>query len=83
MADAEPDDVALKKGTAELLVLAQLEGRPRHGYEIAQQIAARAAAASRFSPPRSIPSSTGWSGAGSSPAGGWRKPASGGAATTG
>jgi transcriptional regulator len=36
------DDAALKKGTAELLVLAQLEGQPRHGYEIAQQIAARA-----------------------------------------
>ena len=39
MADAEPDDLALKKGTAELLVLAQLEGRRRHGYEIAQRIA--------------------------------------------
>ena len=36
------DDAALKKGTAELLVLAQLEGQRRHGYEIAQQIAARA-----------------------------------------
>lgn len=36
-------DAALKKGTAELLVLAQLEDQPRHGYEIAQQIAARAA----------------------------------------
>lgn len=35
-------DAALKKGTAELLVLAQLEARARHGYEIAQQIAARA-----------------------------------------
>lgn len=34
-------DQALKKGTAELLVLAQLEHRPSHGYEIAQQIAAR------------------------------------------
>ena len=36
------DQAALKKGTAELLVLAQLEGRARHGYEISQQIAARA-----------------------------------------
>jgi PadR family transcriptional regulator PadR len=35
-------DDALKKGTAELLVLAQLEEQRRHGYEIAQQIAARA-----------------------------------------
>ena len=32
------DDSALKKGTAELLVLAQLESGPRHGYEIAQRI---------------------------------------------
>lgn len=35
------DEAALKRGTAELLVLAQLEDRRRHGYEIAQQIAAR------------------------------------------
>jgi transcriptional regulator len=44
------DDDALKKGTAELLVLAQLEQQPRHGYEIAQQIAARAAGAVSFQP---------------------------------
>jgi PadR family transcriptional regulator, regulatory protein PadR len=42
------DASALKKGTAELLVLAQLEERPRHGYEIAQQITARAAGAVSF-----------------------------------
>jgi PadR family transcriptional regulator PadR len=41
MALTQPDDRALKKGTAELLVLAQLEHRPSHGYEIAQQISAR------------------------------------------
>ena len=35
------DDSALKKGTAELLVLAQLEGGPSHGYEIAQRIELR------------------------------------------
>jgi len=35
------DDQALKKGTAELLVLAQLEDKQSHGYEIAQQIEAR------------------------------------------
>ena len=34
-------DHTLKKGTAELLVLAQLESRRRHGYEIARQIEAR------------------------------------------
>lgn len=43
-----PEDGAMKKGTAELLVLAQLEGRPRHGYEIAQQIAARASGGVSF-----------------------------------
>ena len=44
----EPDDLALKKGTAELLVLAQLEGRARHGYEIAQRIADRSEGAVTF-----------------------------------
>ena len=39
---------ALKKGTAELLVLAQLEQRQRHGYEIAQQIAERSGGAVAF-----------------------------------
>ena len=37
----QADDTTLKKGTAELLILAQLEDGPRHGYEIAQQIDAR------------------------------------------
>jgi PadR family transcriptional regulator, regulatory protein PadR len=35
------EDNALKKGTAELLILAQLEDKPSHGYDIAQQIGAR------------------------------------------
>ena len=35
------DDHALKKGTAELLVLAQLENEPRHGYDIALGIEQR------------------------------------------
>jgi PadR family transcriptional regulator, regulatory protein PadR len=43
-------DAALKKGTAELLVLAQLEDGARHGYEIGQQIAARGAGAVSFQP---------------------------------
>jgi len=34
MAATDPDDNARKKGSAELLILAQLEGRPRHGYEM-------------------------------------------------
>jgi len=34
-------DAALKKGSAEMLVLSLLEGRPRHGYEIAKLIEER------------------------------------------
>jgi transcriptional regulator len=48
MAPAQPDDRTLKKGTAELLVLAQLEARARHGYEIAQLIEARSNGAVAF-----------------------------------
>lgn len=36
-----PNTRALQKGSAELLVLAVLDGPPRHGYEIAQLIEAR------------------------------------------
>jgi transcriptional regulator len=35
------DDDSRKKGSAELLVLAQLESRPRHGYEIGIEIERR------------------------------------------
>lgn len=35
------DEHTLKKGTAELLVLAQLEEEPRHGYDIAMRIEQR------------------------------------------
>src|SRR5918994_1381425 len=49
MADVGVDST-LKKGTAELLVLAQLEDHARHGYEIAQQIAARGAGGVSFQP---------------------------------
>ena len=38
----------LKRGTAELLVLASLEGRSRHGYEIAKLIDDRSGAVLRF-----------------------------------
>jgi len=31
-------DAALKKGSAEMLVLSLIEERPRHGYEIAKLI---------------------------------------------
>jgi len=32
-------DRELKKGSAELLILACLEGRPRHSYDVAKRIA--------------------------------------------
>jgi transcriptional regulator len=48
MADRYEDDAGLKKGTAELLVLAQLERQQRHGYEIARQITARSDGAVSF-----------------------------------
>lgn len=48
MGHIHEDDQALKKGTAELLVLAQLEERQSHGYEIAQQISARSSGAVSF-----------------------------------
>jgi PadR family transcriptional regulator len=42
------DKSALKKGTAEFLVLAQLENARRHGYEIAIRIGQRSAGAVTF-----------------------------------
>src|SRR5262245_1839448 len=44
----DSDDNARKKGSAELLVLAQLEGRPRHGYEIGLEIERRSQGAVSF-----------------------------------
>jgi PadR family transcriptional regulator len=41
-------DRELKKGSAELLILALVETRPRHGYEISKQIEARSRGALRF-----------------------------------
>jgi len=38
----------LKRGTAELMVLASLEGRARHGYEIAKLIDGRSGGVLRF-----------------------------------
>ena len=38
--DDAPQTRSLQKGSAELLVLSMLEGRDRHGYEIAQRIEA-------------------------------------------
>jgi PadR family transcriptional regulator, regulatory protein PadR len=41
-------DRELKKGSAELMILALLEARARHGYEISQLIEQRSAGAVRF-----------------------------------
>ena len=41
---------ARKNGSAELLILAQLEARPRHGYEIACEIERRSDGAVTFQP---------------------------------
>ncbi len=44
----DSEENARKKGSAELLVLAQLEGRPRHGYEIGVEIERRSEGAVSF-----------------------------------
>lgn len=41
MSVSDTDDNSRKKGSAELLILAQLETRPRHGYEIGVEIERR------------------------------------------
>jgi transcriptional regulator len=41
-------DRELKKGSAELLVLALVEARPRHGYEITKMIESRSGGRLRF-----------------------------------
>ena len=41
-------DRELKKGSAELMVLALLEGRPRHGYEISKLIEQRSQGTVKF-----------------------------------
>ena len=41
-------DRELKKGSAELMILALLDARPRHGYEISQIIEQRSDGAVRF-----------------------------------
>ena len=48
MAIIDSDENSRKKGSAELLVLAQLEGRPRHGYEIGVEIERRSEGAVSF-----------------------------------
>ena len=75
-------DRELKKGSAELIILSIVEPRARHGYEISKLIETRSAGQLKFQSRLSIRSCTGWKNAGGSRAGGWRKPASDGAAST-
>ena len=46
--DNQTNDLEWKKGSAELLILAILEARPRHGYEISKLIEQRSGGAVRF-----------------------------------
>ena len=50
MSTPDRDENSRKKGTAELLVLAQLEARPRHGYEIGTEIERRSGGVVSFQP---------------------------------
>jgi PadR family transcriptional regulator PadR len=45
---ANPPDHEWKKGSAELLVLSLLDGRPRHGYDISKLIQIRSGGALKF-----------------------------------
>jgi len=48
MSSIDTGENAQKKGSAELLILAQLESRPRHGYEIGVEIERRSGGAVSF-----------------------------------
>jgi PadR family transcriptional regulator PadR len=48
MADSSVLDRELKKGSAELLIMALVEERPRHGYEISKLIGDRSGGVLRF-----------------------------------
>ena len=48
MSDTTSTERERKKGSADMLVLALLEDRPRHGYEIAKLIEQRSGGAVRF-----------------------------------
>ena len=46
--NSNPPDHEWKKGSAELLVLSLLDGRPRHGYDISKLIQLRSGGALKF-----------------------------------
>jgi hypothetical protein len=70
-------DKEVKRGSTEMLILALVEDRPRHGYEIARLIEERSDGVLQFMWRRSIPCSTGWKNAASSKARGLKRPGSG------
>ena len=72
----------LKKGSTELLILALLEARPRHGYELGKLIEARSGGGFSSESVRCTRSSAGWRRRTSFWAGGWRSPVSAAAAST-
>lgn len=55
MSDDDMNARRLQKGSAEMLILALVEERPRHGYEIAQLIEQRSGGAIRFQIPSLYP----------------------------
>ena len=55
MAASELNARHLQKGSAEMLILALVEERPRHGYEIAQLINQRSGGEIRFQIPSLYP----------------------------
>ena len=55
MSDEEFSSRNVQKGSAEMLILALIEERPRHGYEIAQLIEERSGGEIRFQIPSLYP----------------------------
>jgi DNA-binding PadR family transcriptional regulator len=76
-------DNARKNGSAELLILAQLEPRSRHGYEIASEIERRSGGAVSFQPASVYPVLYRMEREGGSPDDGSKTPASTAAVITG
>ena len=72
-----------KKGSAETLLLSLLEAGPRHGYELSKLIDDRTGGRLTFHVANVLPRSTGSNARDSSLGDGSRRPASGGAGSTG
>lgn len=75
-------DREMKKGSAELIVLSIVDGRPRHGYEISKLIEQRSGGRLTSTSRRCIRCFTGLRSAAGLSAAGSKRPASGGGAST-